>query len=149
MSASPLSGESPGPGTRAEMMSALFAHLVMQQTNMTLMLLGKVPHPETGETLREIESARLLIDQLEMIEFKTRGNLDSQEEKLLKQSLTAVRMAFVDAVDHPVDNTEAAPAGEAAKPSGATAAPGPDSTPSGAAEEPRKKFSKNYGSSEG
>ena len=37
--------------TRDEMMSALFAHMVMQQTNMAMMLLGKVAHPETGKTI--------------------------------------------------------------------------------------------------
>jgi len=38
---------------------------------MALMLLGKLPHPETGETIREIDSARMFIDQLEMLALKT------------------------------------------------------------------------------
>ena len=36
-----------------------------------------------------------------MLEAKTRGNLDPREEGLLKQSLTSLRLAFVEAVSHP------------------------------------------------
>ena len=57
------------------MMSALFAQLVIQQSNMAMLLMGKVPHPQTGETVRDVEAARLFIDQLEMLEAKTKGNL--------------------------------------------------------------------------
>ena len=85
--------------SREELTSALFASMVMQQTNLALMLLGKTPHPETGQTLRDLDGAKMFIDQLEMLQLKTRGNLDPQEEKLLKQSLTALRMAFVEAVE--------------------------------------------------
>ncbi len=138
------SDNSPGNATRQEMMSALFANLVMQQTNMTLMLLGKMPHPETGKTVREIEGARMFIDQLEMIEFKTRGNLTPEEEKLLKQSLTAVRMAFVDAIDHESDTAAPASAADASNLSDAAQAPSSGQTPPNTAEEPRKKFSKSY-----
>ena len=45
--------------TRDEMMSALFAHMVIQQTNMAMMMLGKVPHPQTGETIT-INARRIL-----------------------------------------------------------------------------------------
>ena len=63
--------------SREEMHSALFAHLVMQQSNMAMLLLGKVPHPETGKTTQDFEAAKLFIDQLEMIELKTKGNLSN------------------------------------------------------------------------
>ena len=68
-----------------EIMSALFAHMVIQNTNMALMLLGQVPHPESGERLHDVEAARMFIDQLEMLEVKTKGNLTREEEKLLKE----------------------------------------------------------------
>src|SRR5258707_3169238 len=87
--------------TRDEMMSALFAHLVMQQSNMALMLMGKAPHPETGKTMQDLESAKLFIDLLEMLEAKTKGNLTKEEQNLLKQTLMAVRMGFVEAVESP------------------------------------------------
>lgn len=77
--------------------SALFASLVLQQTNMGLTLLGKTPHPDTGRKVVDLDSSKLIIDQLEMLTVKTRGNLDQREEQLLKDSLTGLRLAFVEA----------------------------------------------------
>ncbi|MEO7298148.1 MAG: DUF1844 domain-containing protein [Verrucomicrobiota bacterium] len=128
----------------------LFANLVIQQTNMAFMFLGRVPHPETGEVIQDLESARFFIDQLEMIEMKTRGNLEKREEGLLKQSLTGLRMAFVEAMDgkgpaplesaHSVSPPEAAAPIETPAPSEVPA----ESKPAAPAEESRKKFSKKY-----
>ena len=64
-----------------EMMSSLFVGMVVQQTNMALMLLGRMPHPETGQTMQDIESAKMFIDQLEMLEVKTR----SEERRVGKE----------------------------------------------------------------
>jgi Domain of unknown function (DUF1844) len=130
-------------GGQADRLSVLFAQLVMQQANMATMFLGKVAHPETGEVVKNIDAARLFIDQLEMLEAKTKGNLDKDEAALLKQSLMSLRMAFVEAVEAgpAADDNAPKPQPEAASASGAQAP-----TPSAAAEEEehRKKFSKKY-----
>ena len=73
----------------------------MQQSSMAMMLLGKTAHPESGQVVRDLEAAKLFIDQLEMIEFKTKGNLSPEEAALLKQSLMSLRMAFVECVNSP------------------------------------------------
>jgi len=141
--------------SREEIMSALFATMVVQQTNLAMMLLGKVPHPETGEHLRELDGAKMFIDQLEMLEAKTRGNLNKQEDALLKQSLTMLRMAFVEAVNAPPEQAApakepraTAPAEEAAASTAPPAPPQPTASPSPSAsaseEESRKKFTKKY-----
>ena len=137
--------------SREEMMSALFAHLVIQNTNMALMFVGKVPNPQTNERVYDIEAARMFIDQLEMLEMKTRGNLSREEEKLLQQSLTHLRLTFVDAVNNPPTEENAAPS--ASEPKGApvseTKAPiqadviQPEGDTAGDADA-RKKFSKKY-----
>jgi hypothetical protein len=138
------SSESTGAaGGREDRLSVLFAQLVMQQANMATMFLGKVAHPETGEVIRNIDAARLFIDQLEMLEAKTKGNLDADEAALLKQSLMSLRLAFVEVVE------AAPPAGEPApKPQTGAApaegAPGPTPSPTAEEEEHRKKFSKKY-----
>ena len=131
---------------REEIMSALFAGLVMQQTNLALMLLGNSPHPETQKTIQDIDGAKMFIDQLEMLELKTQGNLNADEAKLLKQSLTALRLAFVQAIDSPSPSaaaeqpkTSAAPT----EPPRSSIPPEQASTP-GSEEEARKKFSKKY-----
>ncbi len=131
-----------------EMRSALFAHMVMQQSSMAMMLLGKTPHPETGKVLHDLEAARLFIDQLEMLEFKTKGNLTQEEAALLKQSLMSLRMAFVEAVESPSSATESQP-GHESPPVGSPPPSGPSATatasaPTPAEDESRKKFSKKY-----
>ena len=117
---------------REQMTAALFAQLVMQQTNLAMMFLGKMPNPETGEKVRDMESARFFIDQLEMLETKTKGNLSREEESLLKQSLMGLRFAFVEAVESPA-KTEAP-----AKPASIEPQPAPP------VEESSKRFTKKY-----
>jgi hypothetical protein len=117
----------------------------MQNTNMALIFLGHAPNPQTGQTTQDLEYARHFIDQLEMLAVKTKGNLNKQEESLLKQSLTSLRLAFVEAVEHP------RPAPPSGTPAAAPAA-GPETPPAqpappspGAGEiESHKKFSKKY-----
>lgn len=97
--------DSPGAGAagtdRDGQMSTLFFGMVMQLSQMALMLLGRLPNPETGKPVRDLDGARLFIDQLEMIEAKTLGNLNAEEKNFLKQTLLTLRMAFVEAVEHP------------------------------------------------
>lgn len=136
-------------------MSAMFASMVMQNTNMALIFLGHAPNPQTGQTAQDLEHAKYFIDQLEMLAAKTKGNLDKQEDALLKQSLTHLRLAFVEAVQHPrKPETQSA---ELPTPPLAPAPEGPpvdeEETPvvepvlpgeQPAASESRKKFSKSY-----
>ena len=98
MSDPTLPAADPAHASEAETLSALFAHLVIQQANTALMLLGKMPEPQSGQTIQDLEGAKLFIDQLEMLEAKTKGNLDPQEQHLLRQSLASVRLAFVEVV---------------------------------------------------
>ena len=145
MSNETLTHDPTTPDTPEQIHAALFAHLVMQQSNMALMLLGKTPHPETGQTIQDLEAAKLFIDMIEMLEAKTKGNLTKEEGGLLKQSLMTLRLAYVQAVEAgPVASGD-----KAAKPEPGPApaqpaeAPKTASTPS-EEEEHRKKFSKKY-----
>jgi len=131
--------------SREEIMSALFANMVIQQTNMAMMLLGKAPHPESGQTILDLDAARMFIDQLQMIEAKTRGNLSKQEEGLLKQALSTLRMTYVEEIDRKAPASIEAPA--PAEPASQTPSAPPPSKPAevpSAAEESRKKFTKKY-----
>jgi hypothetical protein len=117
-----------------ELHAARFAQLVMQQANLATLLLGRTPHPETGQTTRDLEAAQMFIDQLEMLEAKTRGNLSPAELSLLRQTLMSLRLAFVEAADARPADSEAAAAPPAPP---AAAAPAP-------AGETGKRFSKSY-----
>lgn len=145
MSPADLPHDDTAAPSQEELLSALFANLIIQQTNMALMFLGKVPHPETGEAVRDIDSAKMLIDQLEMLEVKTKGNLNKREDTLLKQSLTALRMAFVEAVEYQTPDTASAKESKAAAPKTESQTGSPSQpAPSAEDEERRKKFSKRY-----
>ena len=141
----------PGPTraeelSREEMHAALFAQMVMQQSSLALMLLGKTPHPQTGQTVRDLDAAQMFIDQLEMLEAKTKGNLDPHEAALLKQTLMSLRMAFVEAVNAPEPAEKSADRASTATPE----TPQPEATHNPAApnpaseDQPAKRFTKKY-----
>jgi hypothetical protein len=135
--------------------AALFTQLVMQQANMALMMMGKSAHPATGETMKDLDGASFFIDQLEMLENKTRGNLTNVEQGYLKETLMSLRLAYVEAVESPtpapsagakpgINETPPAPA-EASKHSAGTApSHAADEGATSGLEEHRKKFTKKY-----
>lgn len=137
----------PAHAHREEMMSALFAHLIMQQSNMAMMLMGKVAHPETGQVTKDMEAAKLFIDLLDMLEAKTKGNLSKEEAGLLKQTLMSLHLTFVEAVESsPSPAQPSEPKAEArAGSSPETRQAEPETGASSDQEEDhRKKFSKKY-----
>jgi hypothetical protein len=147
MSAQQVPEDNPATAHKDEMMSALFAHMVMQQSNLAMMLMGKVAHPQTGETTQDLEAAKLFIDQLEMLESKTSGNLTDEETRLLKQTLMKLRMTFVELVE--ASPPPPAPSQTTAPAASSTAGGAEGKSPlagAGAEEEDehRKKFSKKY-----
>jgi hypothetical protein len=74
-----------------------FATLVISLGSSAMMHLGVVPDPVTGKpTEKDPSLARQSIDTLEMLQEKTRGNLDPGEERLLQNLLTDLRMRFVE-----------------------------------------------------
>jgi hypothetical protein len=125
----------------------LFAQLIYQQAHMALMMLGKAANPQTGAVDQDLDGARFFIDQLEMIENKTRGNLTTTEQGYLKETLMSLRLAYVAAVESPQagekkeeEKTEAAPE---AGPGPSESAPATGAVDAGG-EEHKKKFSKKY-----
>lgn len=127
---SKLNEESLTDASREEIMSAIFADMVIQLGNTALIFLGQIPNPETEEKMFEIEAAKALIDQLEMLDAKTKGNLSKDEHQLLAQTLSTVRIAFVEAINSQVSEDFL----PVPKPSGTLSAD----------ESSGKKFSKKY-----
>ena len=124
--------------TADELHAAMFAQMVMQFASTALVLMGRMPNPMTGKTETDLEAAQMFIEQLQMLEVKTKGNLSADEQHLLKQNLMTVRMAFVEAIKSPKPAPAAAVADQSA--------PAPETKPAvGGDEESKKKFSKSYG----
>jgi hypothetical protein len=55
-------------------------------------------NPVSGKIERNLEAARNTIDTLGAIEARTRGNLETDEQRVLTQVLTDLRMNFLDEV---------------------------------------------------
>lgn len=79
-----------------ELPKADFPTFVLSLATSAMLHLGLIPDPQTGEPGKvDRELARHTIDTLEMLEEKTRGNLDDEESRLLKEALTELRMRYV------------------------------------------------------
>jgi hypothetical protein len=76
--------------------AALFLQLVLglQQTGMVA--LGKLMNPITRTLEKNLDAARDTIDTLAAIESRTRGQLESDEQRVLQQALTDLRLNYVD-----------------------------------------------------
>ena len=55
----------------------------------------------TNETELNLEGARMTIDMLEMMQAKSKGNLDEEEEKMMKEILSTVQMNYVETSENP------------------------------------------------
>ena len=128
-------------------LSQRFIEFVMMQAQNAALFLGQIPNPQTGKGEVNLELAKMFIDQLGMIQEKTRGNLTNEEAAVLKNTLANLQMAFVEvSKDMREDKTEsaAAPAEEPASTEPAAEERESAATPPTEAES-RKKFTKSYG----
>ncbi len=64
-----------------------------------LIALGKLENPITKKTSMEIEEVKGIIELLEVLEEKTKGNLNSEEERTLKMLLDTLRLNYVEEAD--------------------------------------------------
>lgn len=74
----------------------LFMQLVMMFQGMALQNLGKVMNPMTNQIERNLEQAKNMIDILGMLDEKTKGNLNDNEQRLMEHILFELRMNYVD-----------------------------------------------------
>src|SRR5205807_8228124 len=72
-----------------------FLSLIMSLASNAAASLGMMPHPVTGESGVDLETAKHWIDVLGMLEKKTKGNLDQQEAQVLESLLADLRMQYV------------------------------------------------------
>ena len=89
----PAAGGAKGP--KPGKPSPHFAGLIESLASQALMFMGAIRDPMTGEAQTDLRQAQATIDLLNVLEEKTRGNLVKEEEDMLKQVLTEVRMHFV------------------------------------------------------
>jgi hypothetical protein len=137
------------------------AEMAQRFVQFVMMQVQNIPSPDGRPIPPNLDAAKLLIDQLEMVQEKTRNNLSAQESSILDDALKNVRLAFVESSggtpasmmpksnlpDFPLDEEEselgdlplhAAEKPKAATPPTATAKPAEP-------QENKKKFTKTYG----
>src|SRR5947207_6792394 len=101
-------------------LSQRFIEFIMMQAQNAALFLGQIPNPQTGKGEVNLELAKMFIDQLGMIQEKTRGNLTNEEAAVLKNTLANLQMAFVEvskeAREGKTETAAPAPSAEPAQP---------------------------------
>jgi hypothetical protein len=72
-----------------------FAALISMLTTQALFALGLIQVKGQEERKPDLEMARYNIDLLETLQEKTKGNLTKEEEKVLKNTISEIRMGYV------------------------------------------------------
>lgn len=70
--------------------------IVGMLSTQAMVALGVIPNPVTGQAEPHIELARHFIDMLDVLEDKTKGNLEPNEASLLRSTLHQLRMVYVE-----------------------------------------------------
>jgi len=84
---------------RGPLPEVTLATFIFSLSSSALVHLGEIPEPETNRTLVDLPIAKQIIDTLGMLQEKTKGNLDQDEERLLKSVLYDLRMRFIQKSD--------------------------------------------------
>ncbi len=144
--------------TQSGELSQRFIEFVVMHAQNAALFLGQIPNPKTGEAEVNLDLARMFIDQLAMIQEKTRGNLTNEEATVLRNALSNLQMAYVEVSREPgrarppgapePEPTSPQPApspAPAEQPSTGTSEPSAPITSAEPETESRKKFTKSYG----
>lgn len=98
--ASKQSSESP-ESEEHQIPEASFPLLVSTLATQAIAALGQMPDPATGKATIYKPLARHMIDLLGVLDEKTKGNLDEDEQKMLTEILSQLRMLYVQTPDMP------------------------------------------------
>jgi hypothetical protein len=72
-----------------------FATFIISLSSSALMHLGEIPELESQKSVVDLPLAKQIIDTLAMLQEKTRGNLDPDENRLMNSVLYDLRLRYV------------------------------------------------------
>ncbi len=72
-----------------------FPSFIVSLYTQTMIMLGEIPHPETNLLNTNLDAARQTIEVIAMLEERTEGNRSPDEDKLMKDVLSSLRMGYV------------------------------------------------------
>jgi len=75
-----------------------FNSLIFSLSSSALLALGEIADPQTGEKREDLPMAKHSIDIISMLNDKSKGNLDNEEQKFIDSMLADLRMRYVKAV---------------------------------------------------
>ncbi len=81
--------------TLEQQLEANFSTLVLSVASSAAMSLGMAPDPATGETAVDKKMAQFNIDLLEVLKTKSENNRSAEEEQLINQLISDLKMKFV------------------------------------------------------
>ncbi len=94
--ATPSAMPAAAPPVDAPKRSPVFENLIRSLGQNAAMLLGGYADPQTGQPVLDLEGAREMIDMLDVLREKTRGNLAPEEDTLLLDVLGNLKLAFME-----------------------------------------------------
>src|SRR5581483_3543504 len=92
---SPQGGEATALEPEVES-SRSFQMLVDFLTRNAAAMLGGMADPRTGQAFLDLEGAREIIDMLDVLREKTKGNLAKADEDLLVEVLGSLKLTFME-----------------------------------------------------
>ena len=79
--------------------AALFMGLVMMFQAAAMQNMGKIKNPATDKIERQLDQAQYIIDILDMLVEKTKGNLNDDEKRFVSGVLQELKLNYVDEVN--------------------------------------------------
>jgi hypothetical protein len=128
--------------SQEEMNKAVFINFVMMLGSTAMQQMGKIINPMTKKAETNLEAAQATIDMLVMLEAKTKGNLDADEQRMLKELLRTLQLNYVETSQMAVPTDK--PATESAPEAPATDTKEPEKK-AGESAEDKRKYHKSYG----
>jgi len=112
--------------------AALFLQLILGLSQSAMIALGKLQNPISRKIEVDLEAARATIDTLAALEDRTRGNLSSEEARVLQQALSSLRLNYVDVLKQQSNYASAEPPSESGKSGPASGSPPEPEAPASA-----------------
>ena len=79
----------------------LFMYLVGTFQSSAWIALGKMKNPMTDKIEKNLDQATYYIDLLDMLQSKTKGNVSEYEEQMLINTVSELKMNFIDEQKNP------------------------------------------------
>jgi hypothetical protein len=75
----------------ADTLDRRFMDFVLFQAQNAGLFLGKIPNPATGETSLNLRAAQSVLESLEMLQEKAKGNLVKEEQEFIDKAVNNIQ----------------------------------------------------------